>query len=235
MLPLLLLLQTWHSMPHGSQNSGHKWWGLDVNCIRVNLPPNQTYPSGSFSSNRINWVKPVQGSEKSHVPSMFQKSSMRHGSCGSGHVNVFQWNREWFLSRRMKFGSEFNVMVVYEACRLGPMVVYRFTGIRKWVMRLWKRPFWFSKKVNVTLSLNWSMPYQGGCSQFLISSRGFDSSICDWKNKFSFLGKYHLFRIESFWVNFRCVHRLQLLKVCDQYVTLPNSPRVQSVSEEQSW
>ena len=47
-------------------------------------------------------------------------------------------------------------------------------------------------------------------------------------------GKYHLFRIESFRVDFRCVHRLQLLKVCNQYVTLPNSPRVESVSEEQS-
>ena len=64
--------------------------------------------------------------------------------------------------------------------------------------------------------------------------QGFDSSICDWKNKFSLFGKYHLFRIESFRVDFRCVHRLQLLKACDQYVTLPNSPRVQSVSEEQS-
>ena len=61
------------------------------------------------------------------------------------------------------------------------------------------------------------MPYQGGCSQFLLSSRGFDSSICDWKNKFSLFGKYQLFRIESFRVDFRCVHRLQLLKVCDQY------------------
>ena len=48
-----------------------------------------------------------------------------------------------------------------------------------------------------------------------------------WKNKFSFFfGKYHLFCIESFRVDFRCVHRLQLLKVCDRYVTLPNSPRV---------
>ena len=46
------------------------------------------------------------------------------------------------------------------------------------------------------------MPYQGGCSQFLISSKGFDSSICDWKNKFSLFGKYHLFRIESFRVVF---------------------------------
>ena len=84
------------------------------------------------------------------------------------------------------------------------------------------------RKSNITLSLNWSMPYQGGCSQVPISSKGFDSSICDWKNKFSFLfGKYHLFRIESFRVDIRCVHRLQLLKVCDQYVTVPSSPRQQ--------
>ena len=88
---------------------------------------------------------------------------------------------------------------------------------------------------HITLSLNWSMPYQGGCSRVLISTKGFDSSIFDWKNKFSFFfGKYHFFRIESFRVDFRCVHRLQLLKVCDQYVTFPNSTRVQSVSEEQS-
>ena len=51
---------------------------------------------------------------------------------------------------------------------------------------------------------------------------------------FLFLGKYHFLCIESFWVDFRCVHRFQLLKVCNQYVTLPNSPRVQCVSEEQS-
>ena len=83
------------------------------------------------------------------------------------------------------------------------------------------------------ISLNWSRPYQGGCSQFLISSRCFDSSNCDWKNNFSLFGKYHFFRVESFRVDFRCVHRFQLLKVCDQYVTLPNYPRVESVSEEQ--
>ena len=81
--------------------------------------------------------------------------------------------------------------------------------------------------------LNWVIPYQGGCSQFVISSRDFDSSICDWKSKFSFLGKYHLFRIESFRVDLRCVHRFQLLKVCNQFVTLPNYTRVQRVSEEQ--
>ncbi len=45
-----------------------------------------------------------------------------------------------------------------------------------------------------------------------------------WKSKFSLFGKYHLFRIEFFRVDFRCVHRFQQLKVCDQYVTLPNFP-----------
>ena len=61
-------------------------------------------------------------------------------------------------------------------------------GIRKWVLRLrWKRPFWFSKKISSTFSSNWVIPYQGGCSQFLISSSKFDSSICDWKWIFHFL------------------------------------------------
>ena len=153
----------------------------------------------------------------------------------SGYVNVFQWNEEWFFSRRVKLDSWLNMMAVYEVSWHGPKIISRFTSIQIWVFRWWKwRPFWFSKKINVTLSLNWSRPYQGGCSQVLISSKVFHSSICDWKNKFSFFGKYHIFRIESFRVDFRCVHRLQLLKVCDQYVTLPNSPRVQSVSKEQS-
>ena len=115
--------------------------------------------------------------------------------------------------------SGFNVVAVYEVSWHGPKVIYRFTGIRKWVMRWWKRPFWFSEKIKVTFSLNWSLPYQSWCSQVFISSRKFDASICDWKNKFSFFfWKYHLFHIESFWVDFRCVHRLQFLKVCNQYV-----------------
>ena len=127
---------------------------------------------------------------------------------------------------RIKFDSGFNVMAVHEVSWHGPKVIYRFTGIRKWVLRWWRqRPFWFSKKIYVTFSSNSTFPYQGGCVQFLISSRKFDSSICDWKNKLScFFVKYHLFRIESYRVDFWCVHRLQLLKVCNQYVTLPIPP-----------
>ena len=87
-----------------------------------------------------------------------------------------------------------------------------------------------TKRIGGSLSIN----LENWTDERSISSKGFDSSICDWKNKFSLFGKYHLFRIESFRVDFWCVHRFQLLKVCDQYVTLPNSPRVQSVSEEQS-
>ena len=34
--------------------------------------------------------------------------------------------------------------------------------------------------------MNWSMPFQSGCSQVLVSSKKFDSSICDW-NIFLFL------------------------------------------------
>ena len=82
----------------------------------------------------------------------------------------------------------------------GPKIICCFTGIRIWVFWWWRwRPFWFSKKIYVTFSSNWVFPYQGGCSQFLISSRKIDSSICDWKYEFSiFLKKYHFLCIESF-------------------------------------
>ena len=92
----------------------------------------------------------------------------------------------------------------------------------KWVIRWWKRPFWFSKKIYVTFSSNWTFPYQGGCSQVLISSKKFDSSIRYWKINYLFLWeKKTSFCIEYFRVNFRCVHRFQLLNVCHHYVTLP--------------
>ena len=54
------------------------------------------------------------------------------------------------------------------------------------------------------------------------------------ENFYILFRKYYFLCIESFWADFWCVHRLQLFYVCDQYVILPNFPRVQSVSEEQS-
>ena len=56
--------------PIDFQSSGLVWSGLDVNCFLVNL--DHMYPSRGFSSNRVTCVKPVQGSDKSREPSMFQ-------------------------------------------------------------------------------------------------------------------------------------------------------------------
>ena len=54
------------------QSSGHGRSGLEVCCFLVNLHPDHIYPSGGFSSNRVKCVKPVQGSDKSLDPSIFQ-------------------------------------------------------------------------------------------------------------------------------------------------------------------
>ena len=55
------------------------------------------------------------------------------------------------------------------------------------------------------------------------------------ENEFSiFFGKYYFLRIESFRIDFWCVHRFQLVNFCNEHVTLPNSHRVQIVSKEQS-
>ena len=126
-----------------------------------------------------------------------------------------------FRRKKQHWMRDVSVIVVSEVCWASVfLAVHACSGS--------SAPMSFS---NTTFSLNWPMPYQGGCSQVLISSRGFDSSICDWKNKFSLFGKYHFFRIKSFRVDFRCVHRLQLLNVCN-YVTLLNFTRVQCVFEE---
>ena len=156
----------------------------------------------------------------------------------SGDVNVFQWFCEWFFSRRVKFDSGFNVMAVQEFSWHGPKIISCFTGIRTWVLRWWRwRPFWFSKRISLTFSSNWVLPYQGGCSQFLISSPTSFISPSSTGNLFFFIffGKYYFLCTESFCIDFRCVHRFQLLNVCNNhYVTLPNSSRVQSVSKEYS-
>ena len=58
-------------------------------------------------------------------------------------------------------------------------------------------------------------------------------SICDRENElFTTFRRYHLFRIESFCVDFRYVHLFQILNVHNQNVSFPNSSRVQDVTEE---
>ena len=126
----------------------------------------------------------------------------------SGYVNVLQWNMEWFLLSVSKIW----------------LWVQRDGGV--WSFLTWTKshliaspasgnvsrescgrdPSDSPRKSILLLSLNWSIPYQGGCSQVLISSKGFDSSILRLEkinSPFS-LGHITLFSIESFWVDFRC-------------------------------
>ena len=130
---------------------------------------------------------------------------------------------EWFFSWRAKFHSGFNVWryMKFPDMDKKSFIASPAFGNESWGggrdpsdsprKSMWLSPWIGRRRTKVDVLRSWS--------------KGFDSSICDRKYEFSFfLRKYHLFRIESFWVDFRCVHRLQLLKVCDQYVTLPNSP-----------
>ena len=139
--------------------------------------------------------------------------------------------RGWFFPRRVKFDSGFNVMAVYEVSWREPKVIHRFIGIWKWVVRWWKRPFWFSKKST------WMPPWIGRCRLKADVLRSWSPRVLIRPSAagiFPFLREIFLFCIEYFRVVFWCVHRLQVLNVCNQHVTRPNSPRVKSTSEEQS-
>ena len=108
----------------------------------------------------------------------------------SGDVNVFQWNREWFFSRRVKLDSGFNGMAVFDVSWHGPKVVHRFTGIRKWVILQESQFYSLLELVEAVLS---------GCVQVLISSKEFDSSIFDWKINYPFsLGNIISFALSLF-------------------------------------
>ena len=54
-------------------------------------------------------------------------------------------------------------------------------------------------------------------------------------NFFTFHWRQHFLYIESFTMDFRCVHLLQFFNVCDKNVSLPDSPCVQDITEEYNW
>ena len=94
-------------------------------------------------------------------------------------------------------------------------------------MLWWWRPFWFFQEILViffsdVLSV-WSPP------------KGFYCSICNQEFViFTAFRHYHLFRVESFRMDCWCAHPFQLLKVPNQYVSVPNSPRLQYIPKEYS-
>ena len=88
-----------------------------------------------------------------------------------GDVNVFQWNRTWFFSRRVKFDSWFNVMAVNAVSWHGPKIVIASpaSGNESWgcasgdpsdsLRKSWwlsPRIGWF--RINVDFFSAWSPP-----------------------------------------------------------------------------
>ena len=123
----------------------------------------------------------------------------------SGDVNVFQWNRECFFSRRLKFDSGSNVMAVFEISWHGPKIISCFTRIRKRVSRWWKRPFdsprkstWLSprigwSRIKVNVLSSWPPPIN------------FIRASPTGKMNFPFsLGNITSFALSLFWIDFRC-------------------------------
>ena len=121
-------------------------------------------------------------------------------------VNVFQWNREWFevwLGVQRDGGTW-----SFPTWTRSRLLLHRHLEMSREVVEETLLILQESPRdpllelVDAVSKWMFSVPYL---------LQGFDSSVCDWKNKFSLSVKYHLFRIESFRVDFRCVHRLQLL------------------------
>ena len=61
-MPILVFLHT----------SGHTWSGLVVDWLFVSHPTDHIDPLGGFSSNRVNFVKPFQESDRLHFESTIQ-------------------------------------------------------------------------------------------------------------------------------------------------------------------
>ena len=122
------------------QISDNKWSDLDVACRFVSRPPHQMYLSGGFSFNKVNWVKFVQENQTNlliHRCSSYHRCNFP-AFCMSipGDVNIFQWNRKWFYSRRAEFDSWINVRFAYEVSRSKLEIISLFIGFRKWVLKM---------------------------------------------------------------------------------------------------
>ena len=155
-----------------------------------------------------------------HVSICFFQQYIQWCSRNPGHVEILQWDRKWFFSLgTYSLTSGFHVMTVNKIAWNGP------EGLKKTRLILLQDclvllvGLWSRIKVDVLSS--WS------------PRTNFIRPSATGNMNYPFLVKYYFLCVESFCVDFRCVHLLQFLNVCNQYVTLPNSPRVQSVSEEQ--
>ena len=99
---------------------------------------------------------------------------MRRSCITSKFVCVLLETSEWFLSRRVKFDSGFNVMAVYEVSWNGPKIIFVFHRHPEVSLEVVVVETLLILVENLfDLLLELVFLHQGGCSQFLISSNEF--------------------------------------------------------------
>ena len=222
--------------------SGHTLSGLEVVCFLVSLPPDHVFPSGGLSFNEIILWSPSMHliilflHPRSSNHQYFLHHYIKWCMCISGKVDVLQWNRKWFFSRHVQFDSGFHVMATNEISRNRPEIMSGFRISQRWVIlkRVWRREsVWFSSKKFMFLSSIWTNLDWGGCSQPEIFT--VPSATGNLKLSPCFHRRWHFLCIEPSGVDFRRVHLLQFLNVCDHNVSFPDSSRIQYITEEFSW
>ena len=134
--------------------------------------------------------------------------------CDRGHVDIFQWNRKWFFSRHVQFDSGSYVMTVKKVPWNRPEIISCFTIRQWWVLKSGL------KKTRLIL--------QEGLLGLLL---GLGDPGLRWMfSEPDLLQRVWLFhlrlRIQSFSMDFRCVHLFHFLNVCDQNVSFPDSSGV---------
>ena len=176
----------------------------------------------SFSLSRVNWVKPVQESDQISrsidIPIIIDAAFLHDiqiCSWSSGDVNVFQWNREWFSLSASKVW----------------LWVQRDGGIWSFLTRT-KNHFVLRhpemshetvvKETLLILQENFFdllLELGGPVSRWMFSVPNLLQWIWfvhlrleTWISPFWV--EYYFHFIESFRVDFPCVHRFQLLNVC---------------------
>ena len=187
----------------------------------------------------ILWILSIHQTFFLH-PRSSNLQSVKWCMCCSGDVDVPQRNRKWFFSRHEEFDSRFNVMTINEFSCNGPEVIFSFLVIPHWVF-LWSRVGECNSS-DFPWSLSCSSPLSRlsrikedvlrRCSPPKISTV---PSATGKMNFFTFHWRQHCLCIEPSGVEFRCVHILHFLNVCDHNISFPDSLRVQCIAEKCTW
>ena len=222
------------------QASGHMLSGRNVVWIVVSLSPDHMYPFGGVTFSSINLVKPVHESNRLLFPSTSEQSSIRFSCATSRSVWVDLITSIYFsgigmiLISHKKLNSRFNMMTIDEITLNGPKVLVNPCVI-VWFFRLKLLPFTVRFSAEI-LPPYGRLPPRDGFLEFVVPSWVFlpyhlPQEI--WSSVF--LGYQDFFCIQSSGKYFWCVQLFQFFNVNIQYVSLPNSPRDQSISSENFW